>query len=157
MGMYGVVHLGCVEEMCVDLNGSTGTEDAQHPDEPRMSDEDARRLVEQLRSTSAEQVITGVFSTLLEAAEVKLGRRDARLFIDLCAVMVEHARDYVAEDLGHAVEQALGQLRFAQVSAETQVAKSGASEPNDLKVSPRPPSAQQPPSGGRSTSPSSQL
>jgi hypothetical protein len=87
-----------------------------------MSDADARQLVEQLRSTPAEQIITEVFSILLQAAQVKLGRRDARLFIDLCALILQHAGGHVSEELGKQVEQALGDLRLAQVSAENQVA-----------------------------------
>ena len=87
-----------------------------------MSDEEARQLVEQLRSTPAEHIVTDVFSILLQAAQVKLGRRDARLFIDLCAVILEHAGGHVSEELAKQVEQALGELRLAQVSAENQVA-----------------------------------
>jgi hypothetical protein len=94
--------------------------------------EDPRRLIEQLRSTPAERIVEEVFSTLLAAAEVKLGRRDARLFIDLCAAVHEYAGGYVPDQVSKQVESTLGQLRFAQVSAENEMAKKGDAEPNDL-------------------------
>ncbi len=100
--------------------------------------EDARRLVEQLRSAPAETVVAEVLSTLLTAADVKLGRRDARLFIDLCASTLEHAGPYVSQELRTQVEQALGQLRLSQVGAESHRGQGGP-EPNDLDRAPTPP------------------
>ena len=121
-----------------------------------ISEEDARAFVEQLRSTPAEQIIAEVFSTLLTAAEVKRGRRDARLFIDLCTATFEYAGQYVSNELGKQVEQVLGQLRLAQVSAENHLADKDESEPNDLDRVPTPPaSGARPvsPAGGGSTEP----
>lgn len=126
-----------------------------------ISEKDARKFVEQLRSAPAEQVIADVFSTLITTAEVKLGRRDARLFIDVCAAMLEHAGPYVSDDFGKQVENALGRLRFGQVSAERQMVNKGESEPNDLSRVPTPPATGAPaeaPTGSRSTeAPSSGL
>ena len=81
-----------------------------------------------------------LFSTLLSTAQVKLGRRDARVFIDLCAQTLEYAGRYVPEEFGKQVETALGQLRLAQVSAESEVVR-GEPEPNDLSQVPTPPAA----------------
>jgi hypothetical protein len=54
------------------------------------------------------------------------------LFIDLCAVAHEYAGGYVPDQVSKQVESTLGQLRFAQVSAENEMAKTGDAEPNDL-------------------------
>ena len=143
----------------MNTSPDTSSEDQQEAPAP-TSEEDARRFVEQLRSTPAEEILADVFSTLLTAAEVKLGRRDARLFIDICTTMLEYADRYVSDDLGKQVEKVLGHLRLGQVSAESQVRK-GIAEPNDLSSVPKPAatSAQtEAPTGGGSTdSPSSRL
>lgn len=121
---------------------SMGTEttmgDSQQPGRADPSEHDAREPVERLRSAPAEEIITNLFSTMLSTAQVKLGRRDARVFIDLCAQGLEYAGRYLPEELGKQVETALGQLRLAQVSAENEVAK-GEPEPNDLSQIPKPP------------------
>src|SRR3954454_5042526 len=128
------------------VNMSTGVRqgDSQLPGRADASANDARELVERLRSAPAEEIVTDRFSTLLNTAQVKLGRRDARLFIDLCALMSEYAGRYVSADLTKQVETALGQLRLNQVSAEHDVAEKGEVEPNDLSRIPTPPTA-----GGR--------
>ena len=123
------------------------------------SEHEARELMERLRSAPAEEIVTDVFSTLLSAAQVKLGRRDARLFIDLCAQTLEYARRYLPEELGKQVETALGQLRLGQVSAENEVA-TGEPEPNDLRQIPTPPTAGKrmgADSGHQAASPTSKL
>jgi hypothetical protein len=114
--------------------------DSQQPGPADTSEHDARELVQRLRSAPAEEIITDLFSTLLSTAQVKLGRRDARLFIDLCAQTLEYAGRYVPEELGQQVETALGQLRLAQVSAENKAVE-GELESNDLSQIPTPPTA----------------
>lgn len=122
------------------MNIDAGSEDrAQRDRENEGSEEDVHRVVEQLRSAPAEPIIADMFSTLLSAAAIKLGRRDARLFIDMCSVMLEYAGRHVSEELGKQVESALGQLRLRQVSAENRVAKKPEPEPNDLSRVPTPP------------------
>src|SRR6478672_12605932 len=110
--------------------------DGRQQDRTDRSEEDARELVERLRSAPAEEIVTDLFSTLLSAAQVKLGRRDARLFIDLCALMSEYAGRYLSDELVKQVETALGQLRLSQVSAEHEVGRKDQSEPNDLSRNP---------------------
>ncbi|MDP8928827.1 MAG: hypothetical protein M3O70_09690 [Actinomycetota bacterium] len=122
---------------------TTATEPEGDPQQDRrgISEAEARHYVQQLRTAPAEQVVTEVLFTLLNAAHVKLGRRDARLLIDLSTVMLEHLREYVSDDLGKRVDGALGQLRVGQVSAENDAAKTaGETEPNDLDRIPSPPS-----------------
>jgi hypothetical protein len=106
---------------------------------PELSEEQAREYAMQLRSAPAEQLVTEVLSSLLNLAQVKLGRRDARLLIDLSAVVLGHARPYLSQELSGQLDQLLGQLRLAQVRAEG--AATGAVEPNDLTEVPAPPAA----------------
>lgn len=126
--------------------------------------EDARDLTERLRSEPAEEIVAELASMLLSTAQVKLGRRDARLFIDLCALTLDHAGPYLSEDLHEQVTSALGQLRLGQVSAENELAKNRNAEPNDLSRTPtapkpggQPRSGGQPGSGGQSAEATSKL
>ena len=121
------------------MSTDAGSEGFAQRERGDISEEEVHRLVEQLRSAPAEQIIADVLSSVLNAAEIKLGRRDARLFIDLCTVMLEYADRYLSAELGKQVEKALGQLRLAQVSAESEIARKGEPEPNDLSRIPAPP------------------
>ena len=115
--------------------------------EQARSAEDAREYVRRMRSLPVDQVIGEVLFSLLNAAQVKLGRRDARLLIDLSAVAHEHARPYLPDELTKQIDQALGQLRMGQVSAEGHASQQGEPdqqgepEENDLDRLPAPPSA----------------
>ena len=122
----------------VNMSTETTMGDTQQSGRTETSEQDTRELMERLRAAPAEEIMADLFSTLLSTAQVKLGRRDARLFIDLCAQAWDHAGRYLPEDLGEQVQSALGQLRLAQVSAEKQVAE-GEAEPNDLSQVPTPP------------------
>ena len=77
--------------------------------------------------------------SLVQAAQVKLGRRDARLLIDVIAVAHEHARPYLPGDLTMQIDQVLGQMRMGQVSAEGHASQQGQPEENDLDRIPAPP------------------
>ncbi len=119
---------------------------AEH--EGRRSAEDVAEYVQRLRSLPVEQVIGDVVFSLLNAAQVKLGRRDARLLIDLATVAREHARPYLPDELTKQIDQVLGQLRLGQVSAEGHPTRPGKPEENDLDRIPAPPpagTAQSPP------------
>jgi hypothetical protein len=137
-----------------DMSADTTTGDGRQADRAAPSEKDMRELAERLRSAPAEEIITDLFSTLLSTAQVKLGRRDARLFIDLCAQSLDYAGRYLPEDLSKQVETALGQLRLAQVSAEKEVA-TGEPEPNDLSRIPTPPTVGHARSSGSGPSPES--
>jgi hypothetical protein len=115
----------------MDTVGPGGAEQEQ-----ARSAEDVREYVRQMRSLPVEQVIGDVLFSLLNAAQVKLGRRDARLLIDVSTVVLAHARPCLQGELTTQVDQALGQLRLAQVSAEGQAGKP---EDNDLDRVPAPP------------------
>lgn len=138
------------------------------------SEEEIRAYLSQLREAPVDQVLAEVVNALLNAAQVKLGRRDGRLLIDTVGAVTETVRGHVPEELTTQLDQALTQLRLAQVEGEQQVAQAAASgqrESGDLATDPgqgepattadtasagtsdRPPSApQQPPAGGSAAS-----
>jgi hypothetical protein len=113
-----------------------GAGGAEH--EAERPAEDPSEYVRRVRSLPVDQVIREVLFSLLQAAQVKVGRRDARLLIDVTAVAHEHARRYLPGDLTKQIDQILGQLRMAQVSAEGQP---GQPEENDLDHAPAAPPA----------------
>jgi hypothetical protein len=108
------------------------------------SADDVREYARRLRSLPADQVLGELLFSLLNTAQVKLGRRDARLLIDVTAVAHEHARPYLPGELTRQIDQALGQLRMAQVSAEGRASQEDKPEENDLDKAPPPPSASSP-------------
>ena len=118
-----------------------GTRQEGGGQEQARSAEDAREYVRRMRSLPVDQIIRDVLFGLLNAAQVKLGRRDARLLIDVTTVAHEHARPYLPGELSKQVDQALGQLRMGQVSAEGQASRQGKPEENDLDRMPAPPAA----------------
>lgn len=102
------------------------------PGDDGPSEEEVRQYLAQMRSAPADQVLAEVVQGLLNAAQVKLGRNDARLLLDACAGLVESVRDRAGEELVGQVDQALSQLRLGQVEAEKEVAQGGQDEPNDV-------------------------
>ena len=112
---------------------------AEH--EPARAAEDVREYVQRVRSLPVDQVIGDVVFSLLNAAQVKLGRRDARLLIDMATVALEHARPYLPDELTKQIDQLLGQLRLSQVGAEGHASRRGEVEENDLDRVPAPPPA----------------
>jgi len=107
--------------------------------EQAQSAEAAREYVRRMRSLPVDQVIGEVLFSLLNAAQVKLGRRDARLLIDVSAVAHEQARPYLPAELSRQIDQVLAQLRMGQVSAEGHASQQTEPEENDLDRLPAPP------------------
>ena len=138
---------GPIQEMMLAMSTENASGDSQQTGGAGEAEHEADELVRRLRSAPAEEIMTELFSTLLSTAQIKLGRRDARLFIDLCSQTLEYAGPYLPNELNKQVEGALGQLRLAQVSAEHEVAKEGEPEPNDLSRKPSPPRSQGSPAG----------
>jgi hypothetical protein len=118
--------------------GTAGPGDGAEHERARDS-QDAREYARRLRSLPVDQVVGDVLFSLLNAANVKLGRRDARLLIDVTAVAHEHARPYLPGELTERIDQVLGQLRLGQVSAEGHPSGQGEPEENDLDRMPAPP------------------
>jgi hypothetical protein len=104
-------------------------------------EQDARDYARRLRALPVDQVLGEFLFSMLNAAHVKLGRRDARLLIDVTAVAHEHARPHLPDELTRQVDQVLGQLRMGQVTAEGQASQQGQPEENDLAKAPAPPPA----------------
>lgn len=126
-----------VEVVVID---SGKPEPDREPDGPELSEEEIRAYTRRLRVLPVEKVLADAMFTLLNAAQVKLGRRDARLLIDLVAVSLGHTRGYLSPELANQMDDLLGQLRFAQVAAEGRADRPGrASEENDLDRVPTPP------------------
>ena len=100
---------------------------------------DGREYARKLRSLPVSQVLGDFLFSLLNAAQVKLGRRDARLLIDVTAVAHEHARPCLPGELTLQIDQVLGQLRMGQVTAESHASQQGQLEENDLDHAPLPP------------------
>jgi hypothetical protein len=117
--------------------GTAGASGAEQGD--KRSAEDAREYARRLRSLPVDQVIGDVLFSMLNAAQMKMGRRDARLLIDVTAVAHEHARPYLPSELTRQIDQVLGQLRLGQVSAESHASQQGQPEDNDLDRPPVPP------------------
>ena len=124
--------------MGTDGPDGAGQEDGQ--EEERSAQEPAE-FARRLRSLPVDQILGDFLFNLLNAAQLKLGRRDARLLIDVAAVAHEHARPYLQGELTRQIDQVLGHLRMGQVSAEGHAGQHGQPEENDLDRTPAPPPA----------------
>lgn len=111
--------------------------------EDAPSEEEVREYLAQMRQSPAEQVVAEVLQGLLNAAQIKLGRRDARLLLDTAASVVDQTRPHMSSELATQVDDALQQLRMAQVEAEQQVAEAPEREVNDLDAAVASDSAQE--------------
>jgi hypothetical protein len=109
--------------------------------ETKPPGDDTGEYVRRMRSLPASEVIGEALVGLIQVAQAKVGRRDARLLIDVTAVAHEHARPYLPGDLTSQIDQVLGQLRLAQVSAEGNASQRSQPEENDLDRAPAPPPA----------------
>jgi hypothetical protein len=115
------------------------------PGQGQPSEEELREALGQMRAAPVEQIVAEVLSALLNAAQVKLGRRDGRLLLDVVAAVQDVSGQHVDGELSNQVAQVLTQLRMAQVEAEKEVAEAatqGHTEPNDLDA---PAAGEQPP------------
>lgn len=105
------------------------------------SEEQMRQAMGQMRATPVDQFVAGGLQELLTAAQVKMGRNDGRLLLDLVSVLNDATRGQVDEELTQQVDDALSQLRMAQVQAEKEIvnaATEGHVEQNDLPRRPAP-------------------
>jgi len=82
------------------------------------SEAEIQMMLAQMREAPAEQILVEVVNILLQAAQVKLGRPDARLLLDAVAAVAAAAHGRADPTLVTQVEQAIGQLRLAQVEEE---------------------------------------
>jgi hypothetical protein len=107
------------------------------------SEAELEQMLVQMREAPAEQVLVEVVNVLLQAAQVKLGRPDARLLIDAVAAVADAAAGRADAALLGQVGQAVTQLRMAQVEAE------GGQPGREPQIPPSTPAAAPtPPAGG---------
>jgi hypothetical protein len=93
--------------------------DAMGAGAPGMpSEAELEQMLVRMREAPVEQVLVEVVNVLLQAAQVKLGRPDARVLIDAVAAVAEVASGRIDPALVGQVGQAVAQLRLAQVEAE---------------------------------------
>ncbi len=98
--------------------------DSPGSEQPRPpSEEEVRAYLAQLRQAGIGDIVGQAFSLVASAAEVKLGRRDARVLIDIVASMADLTGPHVEDRLRQQMQQALNQLRLGQVEAESELAK----------------------------------
>lgn len=83
---------------------------------------EVRAYMEQLRAVPVEGVIAELVELVLSAAQVKIGRPDARLLADLLAVVADAIAGRVDPQLHEGITGALARLRVAQVEAERALA-----------------------------------
>lgn len=105
------------------------------PGQEQVSEEEMRQYLGQMRATPADAVLAEVIQSLLSVTQVKLGRKDGRLLLDVLSAVADTARDRLDPNLVQQVDDALSQLRVAQVEAEGEVTKAameGHVEHNDL-------------------------
>lgn len=107
------------------------------PGQREPTEEELRQYLGEMRQAHVGEVVAQVVSALLNGAQVKLGRRDARLLIDLAAAVSDQAGPHLDRQFTSEVEDVLTQLRTAQVEAENELGRLRASgqappEPNDV-------------------------
>ena len=112
--------------------------DGMRPEGP--SDAEMQQMLAQMREAPAEQILVEVVNALLQAVQVKLGRSDARLLLDVVAAITEGVRGRADEALVNQVAEAVTQLRLAQVEAES--GGSGPDVPSSSDAGARQPAAQ---------------
>lgn len=125
--------------------------DTNPPSGQQPTEEEMQAYLQELRTTPVGQVLTEVLSVLLNAAQVKLGRHDGRLVLDVVALLNDAAGEALPDEITSQVRDALAQLRLAHVEAEKQ---RDPNEPNDLAA---PVSVTPPAAGGAETSAASRL
>ena len=98
----------------------------------QYSEEELRAALGEMRQAPVGEIVAQVVSLLANGAQVKLGRRDGRLLIDLTDTVMKQTGAHLDARFTDEVGQVLSQLRMAQVEAEKQVAASSEEEHNDL-------------------------
>jgi hypothetical protein len=90
--------------------------DPTQPGQP--SEEEIRAYLQQVREADPAAIVVQSFQMLGEGAQVKLGRRDARVLIDSMAGITEAVADSLPEELVGQMREGVRQLQSAQVEAE---------------------------------------
>lgn len=72
----------------------------------------------QLREADVSEIVVQTVNMLATGAQVKLGRSDARVLIDVLVALADTVDGHVEADLVRQIRDAVGQLQMAQVQAE---------------------------------------
>jgi hypothetical protein len=92
------------------------------------SEEELRAYLESLRAAQPVEIIVQSFGILATAAEVKLGRADARVLIDGMAALLEATAERMPSEIVTRMRETVTQLQLAQVQAEREGAGASGGE-----------------------------
>jgi hypothetical protein len=92
--------------------------------EAQPSPEELQAYLEQMRDAEPAEIVAQAFQILAMGAEVKLGRPDARLLIDMLSAMTDGGGARLPANLADGMRTAVRQLQMAQVDAERQAPSS---------------------------------
>jgi hypothetical protein len=79
-----------------------------------------QQMLGQMRQAPIEQIVAEIANVLLQAIQVKLGRPDARVLIDVVAGLTQATEGRIEPALHGQLAKAVTQLRLAQVETEGQ-------------------------------------
>jgi hypothetical protein len=96
--------------------------DPRQPQGGQPSEEELQAYLQQLRAADVTEILVQAYSMLATAAEVKLGRPDARVVIDAMHALAGSLGGKVDPQLHQQMTQGVAQLQNAQVQVERQVA-----------------------------------
>ena len=116
-----------------------------------LGEEKAQRdeLLSQLRAAPMRDIVVQGITLIAQGVELKIGRADARVLIDLLDALAASAGD-VLGDMKTSVETMISQLKAAQVQAENQLAAQGVAPDSSSPPASAPPGATQPPGAAQS-------
>lgn len=86
------------------------------------TEEELRAYLESLRAAQPVEIVVQAFGILATAAEVKLGRPDARVLIDGMAALLEATAQHQPPEIVKRMRETVTQLQMAQVQAERDAA-----------------------------------
>jgi hypothetical protein len=96
---------------------------------PGLTQEELEAHLAQLRESDVAEVVVQAVNMLATGAQVKLGRDDARVLIDVIAAVADTADGRVDADLVKQIREAVSQLKMAQVQAERDLAQAETAAP----------------------------
>lgn len=102
----------------------TSTEQSGEP-----SAEELQAYLTRLREADAREIVIQAYTLLGTGAEVKLGRRDARILIDAMAGLAQAVGPALGDEVATGMQGGVRQLQLAQVEAERQAAGQAGTAP----------------------------
>ncbi len=103
------------------------------------SQEEVRQYLAQLRAAPITAIVAQTLQTALDAVQVKMGRKDGRMLIDMITAIRDDFGAYLDPEFTTQLDEVLPQLQMGQVEAEGQIREalaagqwSESDDPNDL-------------------------